>query len=43
MRRSAVLRLTLYRLERLALRWVQKYVHLFGGDPERVILYVCLA
>lgn len=25
--------------QREALRWIQKYIHNFGGDPERVILW----
>ncbi|TCD66642.1 hypothetical protein EIP91_001110 [Steccherinum ochraceum] len=25
--------------QRLALRWVQKYVHLFGGDPTKVTIW----
>ena len=24
--------------ERLALRWVQKYISAFGGDPEKVMM-----
>ena len=24
--------------QRFALEWVQKYIHLFGGDPSRVII-----
>jgi len=24
--------------ERLALRWVQKYIHAFGGDPSKVTM-----
>jgi carboxylesterase type B len=24
--------------QRLAMQWVQKYIHLFGGDPTRVTL-----
>jgi acetylcholinesterase len=26
--------------ERMALRWVQKYIHSFGGDPSKVTIYV---
>lgn len=25
--------------QRLALQWVQKYIHVFGGDPSKVILW----
>jgi len=28
-----------YNLERLALRWIQKYISAFGGDPTKVTLY----
>ena len=24
--------------QRLALEWIQKYIHLFGGDPDRVTI-----
>lgn len=27
-------------LERLAMRWVQKYITAFGGDPSKVTMYV---
>ena len=27
-------------IERLAFRWVQKYIHAFGGDPSKVTMYV---
>ena len=26
--------------ERLALHWVQQYIHAFGGDPSKVTMYV---
>ena len=26
--------------ERVALRWIQKYIDAFGGDPDRVTMYV---
>ena len=25
-------------IERLALHWVQKYIHAFGGDPSKVTM-----
>ena len=27
-------------IERLAFRWVKKYIRAFGGDPSKVTLYV---
>ena len=30
------------RSERMALEWVQKYISVFGGDPEKVIMSVSL-
>lgn len=27
--------------ERLALRWIQKYIGQFGGDRTKVTMYVC--
>ena len=27
------------RTERLALRWIQKYIHAFGGDRTKVTMY----
>lgn len=27
-------------LERLALKWVQRYISSFGGDPNQVTMYV---
>jgi hypothetical protein len=32
--------LTELNAERLALRWVQKYIGAFGGDPTKVTMYV---
>lgn len=29
-----------YVLERLAFRWIQKYISAFGGDPTKVTMYV---
>jgi hypothetical protein len=26
--------------ERLALKWIQKYISMFGGDPKKVVMYV---
>jgi hypothetical protein len=28
--------------ERLALRWVQKYISTFGGDPRKVTMYAII-
>ena len=28
-------------IERLALRWIQKYIGAFGGDPTKVTMYNC--
>lgn len=27
------------RAERLALRWIQKYIHTFGGDRNKITMY----
>lgn len=35
---SAHLHLTDYTTERFALRWVQKYIGAFGGDPTKVTM-----
>jgi len=29
--------------ERQAMRWVQKYIGAFGGDPTKVTMYACLS
>jgi carboxylesterase type B len=29
-----------YITEQTALRWVQRYIHIFGGDPNKVTLYI---
>jgi hypothetical protein len=29
--------------ERQAMRWVQKYISAFGGDPTKVTMYACLS
>lgn len=34
--------LTRFTSERTALRWVQKYISAFGGDPKKVTMYVIL-
>jgi hypothetical protein len=38
----SVLTSHLFVTEREALRWVQKYVGAFGGDPEKVTMCACI-
>ena len=35
---QAKIRRLFFHSERMALEWVQKYIAVFGGDPEKVIV-----